>query len=75
MPWNLLLVMLSQKVHHPRFKKSRGFRSWGPPFKNEGLSGRSMKTVELRERRFARLGEDLVRIPGQRFFVFERRAP
>jgi len=24
------------------------------------------------ERRFARLGEDLVRIPGQRFFVFEK---
>jgi len=31
--------------------------------------------LELLEKRFARLGEDLLRIPGQRFFVFEKRLP
>jgi len=31
--------------------------------------------MEFWEKRFARLGEDLVRIPGQRFFVFEKRSP
>jgi len=31
--------------------------------------------VALWEKRFARPGEVLVRIPGQRFFVFEKRSP
>jgi hypothetical protein len=31
--------------------------------------------MALLEKRFARLGEDFVQIPGQRFFVFEKRLP
>jgi len=31
--------------------------------------------MALREMRFARLGEILMRIPGHRFLVFEKRLP
>jgi len=51
------------------------FQKRGPrgKFDENGATSAAMNLGTLWRLRFARLGEVLVRIPGQRFFIFEKR--